>query len=379
MTENSVGYKFINTPGPTPASGTTYTISSTQNDWQSYVTTNTGGGGDYGCCTISNLFFMNISTGIRSRNYQGIYSFQKTNDGGYSWSAFSNGINIDIKDLILVDDTTGFISGNSYGTNRGKIYKLTPTLSLQLIDWDTLFFTNTNIEFPNSGSGFVIMTDFNQNSHLFKTNNSGGVWEKVFSDTNDNLTSISFPDSSTGYMCSANGKVYKTMDGGTIWSQTVSPTTNRINSIDFINDSVGYIVCDAGEIYKTMDGAMSWSNELSGTTSNLIKIQMVDINTAYCIGDDGILLKNGNVMSNEFVSDNSISPVIIYPNPSSDLITIVLPNERTIENVAFYDPNGNRILSQNHNEVDISGLNSGIYLIMIFSGDRYYTSKLFKE
>jgi hypothetical protein len=273
----------------------------------------------------------------------------------------------------------GFISGNSYGTNRGRFYKLTPSSSVQLFDWDTLFFNNTDIEFPNSSIGFVIVTDTNQNSHLFKTNNSGGVWNKVFSDTTGNLTSISFPDSSTGYMCSANGKVYKTIDGGTNWSPSISPTINKINSIDFINDSVGYIVCDAGEIYKTIDGAISWSNELSGTTSNLIKIQMVDINTAYCIGDDGILLKNGNVMSNEFVSDNSISPVIIYPNPSSDLITILLPNERTVENVAFYDSNGNIILSQNHSEVDVSALGSGIYFIMIYSGERLYTSKFIKK
>ncbi|MBP7849724.1 MAG: T9SS type A sorting domain-containing protein [Lentimicrobiaceae bacterium] len=379
MLENNLGYKFTNAPGPTPSTGITYTISSTQNDWQSSVTTNTGGGGDYGCCAINNLSFINFSTGIRSRNYQGIYSFQKTNDEGFNWSNFSNVININIKDMILVNDTTGYVSGNSYGTNHGILYRLSPTSSLQLIYWDTLFFTNTNIEFLNSITGFVIMNDTNQNSHLFKTNNSGGAWNKVFSDTTNNLTSISFPDSTTGYICSTNGNIFKTIDGGTTWSQALSPSTNNINSIDFINDTVGYIVCDGGEIYRTTDGAISWNNELSGTTSNLIKIQMVDINTAYCISEDGVLLKNGNVMSIGSLSDYSNSPVIISPNPTSELIKISLPNDQLVENVELYKASGNHVLSRTHNEVDISGLDSGLYIIKAFTGERYYTSKFIKK
>ena len=229
MIENSHGYKYKNTPGQTPASGITYEIKSTLSDWQNDVTTNTGGGGDYGCCAISNLYFMNISTGIRSKSYQGFYSFQKTNDNGFTWSTFANGINFSPISLVMVNDTTGYISGNSYGYNHGQLYKLTPTASIQLFDWDTLFITNANIEFPNSNSGFVIMKDTNQNSYLFRTNNSGGNWDKVFSAFKNNLTSVSFPDSLTGYLCSNNGEIHKTIDGGNSWLQIVSPTTKKIN------------------------------------------------------------------------------------------------------------------------------------------------------
>ncbi|XOV66101.1 MAG: hypothetical protein ACFHU9_10735 [Fluviicola sp.] len=49
MVENSVGFKFANSTGPTPSSGTTYTLKSTQNDWQTTDLDNSGGGSDLGC------------------------------------------------------------------------------------------------------------------------------------------------------------------------------------------------------------------------------------------------------------------------------------------------------------------------------------------
>jgi len=211
---------------------------------------------------------------------------------------------------------------------------------------------------------------------LFKTSDYGGNWNKVFSDTINSLTSISFPDSLTGYMCSTNGELYKTVDGGVNWFGVTSPTINNINSIDFINDSVGYAVCDTGEIYRTIDGALSWNKELSGITSNLIDVQMVDIHTAYCIDDEGSLLKNSNVLSLEVFPDNNISPVIIYPNPASEFITISLPNKINVKNVEFYDINGKNVLTGYQNSIDVSCLESGIYLIKIISAEKLFTSKL---
>lgn len=379
MIENNIGYKFVNTPGPTPATGITYNISSTLNDWQNIDIVNTGGGGDYGCCAIANLYFMNNSIGLRSKTYQGILNFQITTDNGNSWDSFASNISFQAKDMLLVNDSIGYISGNSYGTNHGQLYKLTSTSSVQLFDWDTLFFVNDNIEFTNQNTGFIIMNDTNQNSYLFKTTNYGYNWNQLFSSTINNFKSMSFPDSLTGYIGSTNGKIYKTIDGGTNWWEIVSPTTNNINSVDFINDSVGYIACDAGEIYRTIDGALSWNNESSGTISNLIDIQMVDIQTAYCIDEEGILLKNSNVLSVKLLSDNYISPVIIYPNPSSEFISISLPNNLNINNIEFYDNNGKHVLTGDHNRVDISSLDSGIYLIKVISGEKVFTSKLIKQ
>lgn len=377
MIEDSKGYKFKNTQGPTPATGYTYEIESTENDWEYDEAIFNGGGWDYGCCVISNLDFIDISTGIVSSKYQSFDRFMKTSDNGISWTPFSSAImtGFNQKELLMVNDTIGYVTGNSSYLSQGRFYKLTPTESIEVFDWDTLYFTNANIEFPNSNIGFVVMEDTNQVSHLLKTDDSGVTWDIVFSSISSDLTSISFTDSLKGYLCSANGEIHKTVDGGTSWIPIVSPTIEKINSVDFINDSVGYIVCNSGEIYRTIDGAATWKYENSGISSDLIKVQMVDVNTAYCIGEDGTLLKNGHVLSNEL----STSSMIIYPNPALTFISIYLPDEEIIENAEFYDTNGKLVLKDDFNKIDISSLNSGVYVIKAYSSKNSYTSKFVKN
>ena len=381
MVENAVGYKFKNTDGPTPATGTTFEIKATQNDWQNDVTANAGGGGDYGCCPISNMFFMNISTGLRSRGFQGIYSFQKTTDNGISWNTFASPISFAPKQIVMVNDTTGYLSGNSYGANHAQLYRLTPTASQQLLDWDSLFFTDAKIEFPNSNNGFIIVGDTNQRTHLYRSNDSGVSWTKVFSSNLNVLTSTSFTDSLKGYICANNGEIHKTTDGGMNWAIVPGPgpNANSINSVDFFDDQVGYIVGDSGKIHKTTDGALSWTSEVSGTTSNLMEVQMVDINTAYSIGHDGALLKNGPVLAVESSSNNPTSSTIIYPNPASNSISINVQPRLTLQTVELFDAKGRLVLSENHSEVDVSALGSGMYLVKVHADRRIYTSKLIKE
>lgn len=379
MIENNIGYKFINTPGPSPAGGITYEVKMTHNDWVGETIIATGGGGDYGCCPVSNLYFKNISEGLICKGYQGVYNFQKTNDSGLNWSSFASIITFIPENMILVNDSIGYISGNSYGANHGLLYKLTPTASIKLFENDTLFFASGNIEFLDANTGFIIMTDSNQHSHLFKTNNSGGNWNHLFSDTNNVLTSISFPDNLIGYMSSTNGKIYKTIDGGNNWLELLSPTTKNVNSIDFINDSIGYIVCDEGEIYITNNGALSWISEPSGTLSKLIDIQMVDINNAYCIDENGVLLKNSNVLSTESSTELYTSQITIYPNPSSDFISISLPNNLEAKSVRVFDNSGKHLLTGTNNTIDISNLASGIYIVKIMLDHKVFTSRFIKQ
>lgn len=377
MIEDSKGYKFKNTQGPSPATGYTYEIESTENDWEYDEAIFSGGGWDYGCCVISNLDFIDISTGIISSKYQSFDRFMKTIDNGISWTPFSSAImtGFNQKELVMVNDTNGYVTGNFSYLSQGRFYKLTPTESIKIFDWDTLYFTNANIDFPNSNIGFVVMKDTNQVSHLLKTDDSGVAWDIIFSSMTNDLTTISFPDSLTGYVCSANGEMHKTTDGGINWVQIVSPTTKKLNSVDFINDSVGYIACNSGEIYRTIDGASTWNSESSGITSNLIKVQMVDVNTAYCISEDGSLLKNGHVLATELSS----SSMIIYPNPTSAFISIFLPNDEIIENAKLYDTNGKLVLTDDFNKIDVSSLNSGVYIIKAHSSENSYTSKFVKN
>ena len=66
------------------------------------------------------------------------------------------------------------------------------------------------------------------------------------------------------------------------------------------------------------------------------------------------------------VNDNILSQLSIYPNPSSDIITINTPSGVEIISINLYDVLGNVVLNQtSNNQINISSLATGIYLLNI--------------
>ena len=235
-----------------------------------------------------------------------------------------------------------------------------------------------NIEFVNSDIGFIIVKDTNQISYLFKTIDSGVSWNIMFTDSINELTSVSFPNGLIGYVSSTNGKVYKSTDGGDNWIGTHPSTIQDINSIDFIDDTIGYAVCNSGKIYRTINGGVTWDEEVSGLTSNIIKVKIIDINAAYCIDENGTLLKNKFILSIR-EEENHEQSFLVFPNPAHQTIDISMLNNSIIDDVYIYDQIGSLVSSGKKNQIDISNLLSGIYFILIKSGDKYLYSKFIKN
>ena len=76
-----------------------------------------------------------------------------------------------------------------------------------------------------------------------------------------------------------------------------------------------------------------------------------------------------------------INDVLIYPNPASTKINIIIPDEYRNENfVSFiYDQNGKLIYSSNNEkEIDINGLTIGTYTIKVKVGKSYNTQTIIK-
>lgn len=78
---------------------------------------------------------------------------------------------------------------------------------------------------------------------------------------------------------------------------------------------------------------------------------------------------------------NSLSDFTVYPNPSSDFVKI--NSGETIDEFSIYDLTG-RVVSysnpkQNNFTIDISSLNTGVYLVRLHSGDKTSSIKLIKD
>ena len=72
--------------------------------------------------------------------------------------------------------------------------------------------------------------------------------------------------------------------------------------------------------------------------------------------------------------------IAVYPNPTSEIIWVNDNTSFTVDNYSVYDISGRRILFNTFNssekKVDVSPLNSGVYLLELVSSERSITKKI---
>lgn len=144
--------------------------------------------------------------------------------------------------------------------------------------------------------------------------------------------------------------------------------------------------------------------EQIGTHSNWIKVAAGSCisfalradNTVWAFGNNGnqygggILYGNTNVTSsatpvlifqcaNASTSENELSDIVLYPNPTVD--KIFWAQNIAIEKVMVFNMNGKQILSQKVSDfsLDVSHLSNGTYLIKLESDQGFYNSKFIKK
>lgn len=81
---------------------------------------------------------------------------------------------------------------------------------------------------------------------------------------------------------------------------------------------------------------------------------------------------------------NATASITIYPNPTSSFLNIQLNSGITNANLEVYDVLGKQVInhtisSENTSEMDVSHLNSGLYIIRISSGDFTETKRFIKN
>ena len=137
-----------------------------------------------------------------------------------------------------------------------------------------------------------------------------------------------------------------------------------------------------GQEITTLNGAkVKITINSEGVFVNDAKVTVADL-----VADNGVVHVINAVLlpppssSTDLVNDNTFS---ILPNPARDIITF--KSELMIDESAkldIYTVNGQNVISSNvlsGNTIDISQLNSGIYIINIKAKDRIITKKLVKH
>ena len=172
---------------------------------------------------------------------------------------------------------------------------------------------------------------------------------------------------------------------GCINSDTVNVTVNSLPVVNLMNDTIE--VTDASVQLNAGPGYISylWS---TGQTSQIIFVDnpggidtvavWVEVTNAQgCTGHGNIVII---FITNGIFEIEGISEVNIFPNPTSGLITIDIPEADGLKDINIADLSGKIIYSaqlKGGNTLDLSQLSNGVYLVKVLSNDRYFVGKVF--
>lgn len=154
------------------------------------------------------------------------------------------------------------------------------------------------IDFISRTEGWLVGRNDNSRptANAYRTTDSGDSWSLRATGINagDNLQSVSFYDSSKGFIASTNGNLYTTADGGANWTQRTTGTDVTLRSVQYVTSTIGYAVGQGGSVFKTIDSGVNWSPQTSTTSSNLNAVYFKDENTGWAVGSGGVVIRTAD-------------------------------------------------------------------------------------
>ena len=326
--------------------------------------------------TLHGLFFTDSNNGYAVGSGGIILT---TNNGGSFWSSQIIGTASDLRAIYFVDANTGWVVGDG-----GKILKTANAGGTWIPQSSSAVGSLRSVNFLNQDTGFAISNNGFQVAEIISTVNGGSSWTQK---TNATITTCAghFVSSTKGFVAGGWGgggftTIQNTLDAGNTWTnvQSTSNCTSELDAITFVNSTLAFAVGDAGTILKSIDGGDNWTVETAVTTKNLHCINFPTGTVGYAAGESGTILKYSGSSSIE-ISESFQLNLSTYPNPVKENVTLSV-NSSSAEKgiIKIYDVLGNEVEKENiqlaegknNTTLSLSGLNSGIYLIEVYTGTK---------
>ncbi|RWX01538.1 T9SS type A sorting domain-containing protein [Flavobacterium cerinum] len=297
-----------------------------------------------------------------------------SNNTKIGWFATFDGVNCFLRKIDFTDLTNPLVTDITLPVNNDY-------LNCVLID--------------KTDSNKIIIT---VGAELYKTTDGGTTWTLITNGLSDlqlpniGITMEYNPLNANQITMGASNGIYTSLDGGTTWSRIYESFVSKVwHSTKTGGDIVAVVQTlydiDAKIIFST-DGGTTWTEKTSNeffhaiVTSSAVKFDGDSADVYLGTTDLGVIKMKVNfegLSTPEF--GNGLNSILIYPNPTSEVLNIRANNNATIETVEIFNNLGQQVLnSKNKSTINVSGLSNGIYYIKVKdSNNNTGTQKLIKQ
>jgi photosystem II stability/assembly factor-like uncharacterized protein len=264
-----------------------------------------------------------------------------------------------------IDENIYYACGGDFATTSGTVlkttdggatWKITPLNGILFLD--NVYFINKDIGFTVGGSS--------TSGVAYRTLDGGENWEVILLGSGLLIDVYAFSENAA-VIVGVNGQIYKTFDAGQNWF-TPNVGSNDYFGVEFFDDFVGYIAGGSGQtiLLKTTNGGIDWFEvPTSAASGNFWNIGISPKRIVATASNGDWVISDAPTLS---VQNTAAQKVNIYPNPTTDKITIEL---NTTENYTaiLYTVEGKTIIEKNisqaNNTISVSHLAKGIYLLQM--------------
>lgn len=238
------------------------------------------------------------------------------------------------------------------------------------------------IFFPTSTGGFTTsLLDQERNTPAFITVNLDGSY-----DPSTRVLNLTVSGELVGEIIETNPRlsVY-IMEDGLVGTQSGASGSYTHDCVMRDAISGGGAWGDANVVSTTVGSTYSktytYTVNSSWVDENLTVVAFINNHDASNINNRAILNANSRKLLKigTGISDNNKTRTAIYPNPATELLNIISENE--IQNVEVYNIEGQLVksFSGNVNNIGVSDLNNGLYLVKIYTENGTATHKFIKK
>lgn len=327
------------------------------------------------------IFFTDLNNGY----WSGLDTIYKTTDAGVSVTKCPLGLGSSafVSNIYFYNSSVGYAAVYDYitqamymvhTTNAGIFWSATNGGVMSTPSEKNIFCTSAN-------TCYVVGMTPSANRGINKTTDGGATWSNIYNPPDFDCHSVYFTSASNGVVVGSNLGIVHTTDGGNTWTQvSYDGSGSRLTGVGFTDANNGVAVGYGGTILRTEDGGATWSPMTSPTTNDLHSLHFPTATTGYAVGKTGTIIKFTGSLSG--IDENKYSTTInMYPNPASDIVTLNIDNiDNQGSTVNIYNIMGSlvktEILKQNQQQINVSEMSNGIYMIEIKSNEFFGKQKL---